>query len=106
MKAYAVAIIRETQFNDDVANYLRRIDETLLPFSGKYIVHGGPYHPLEGEWVGDMVMIEFPSMEKATGWYQSEAYSAIRALRTANTRGDVMLVQGVPEGHQGADILK
>lgn len=105
MSAYAVAVIRETRFNAEVAEYLRRIDETLVPFSGKYIIHGGPYQPLEGAWSGDLVVIEFPSMEAAQGWYGSDAYSAIRALRTSNTEGDVFLVQGVPEGHKGADIL-
>ncbi|NYT57347.1 DUF1330 domain-containing protein [Alcaligenaceae bacterium] len=48
MSAYAVAVIHETRFNDDVAEYLRRIDATLAPFSGQYIIHGGPYQPLEG----------------------------------------------------------
>lgn len=105
MPAYAVALIRETRFNDEVAEYLRRIDETLAPFSGRYIIHGGPYQPLEGAWAGDLVMIEFPSMEDAQAWYGSEAYSAIRALRTENTEGDVLLVQGVSEGHKGVDLL-
>ena len=46
MKAYAVAIIRETQFNDDVANYLRRIDETLLPFQENTLFMVGLITPL------------------------------------------------------------
>ncbi len=105
MTAYAVAVIRETRFNDEVVEYLQRIDETLAPFSGKYIVHGGPYQPLEGSWSGDLVVIEFPSMEKAEAWYSSDAYAAIRPLRMNNTEGEVLLVRGVPKGHRGADIL-
>lgn len=105
MTAYAVAIIRETRFGPEVAEYLRRIDETLAPFCGKYKVHGGPYLPLEGAWSADLVLIEFPSMEMAKGWYESDAYRAIRPLRTNNTDGDVFLVQGVPDGHKGADLL-
>lgn len=106
MTAYAVAVIRETQFNDEVVRYLQSIDETLAPFCGKYVVHGGPYQPLEGSWKGDLVIIQFPSMENAQAWYSSEAYESIRPLRTKNTEGDVLLVQGVEEGHKGADILK
>lgn len=105
MPAYAVATIRETRFNDELADYLRGIDETLAPYSGRYLVHGGPYKPLEGSWTGDLVVIEFPSMEQAESWYRSEAYAAIRPLRMNNTEGDVLLVQGVDEGHKGADIL-
>ena len=105
MTAYAVAVVRETRFGPEVKEYLERIDETLAPFSGKYRVHGGPYQPLEGSWSGDLVIIEFPSMEMAKGWYDSAAYGAIRALRINNTEGDVLLVQGVPDGHKGADLL-
>ena len=105
MTAYAVAVIRETRFNDEVIKYLQGIDETLSAFSGKYIVHGGPYKPVEGAWTGDLVVIEFPSMEKAEAWYHSDAYAAIRPLRTNNTEGDVLLVPGVPSDHKGADIL-
>lgn len=104
--AYAVAIIRETRFNDDVVKYLQGIDETLAPFCGKYVVHGGPYHPLEGSWKGDLVIIQFPSMEDAQAWYDSDAYASLRHLRTENTEGDVLLVQGVVKGHKGADLLK
>jgi uncharacterized protein (DUF1330 family) len=105
MPAYAVAVIRETRFGEEIKEYLRRIDDTLAPFSGKYRIHGGPYQPLEGAWSGDLVVIEFPSMAQAQAWYDSDAYQAIRPLRTQHTEGDVFLVAAVPEGHRGADIL-
>jgi uncharacterized protein (DUF1330 family) len=105
MTAYAIALIRETCFNEELIEYLRGIDETLSPYEGKYLVHGGPYEPLEGSWSGDMVVIQFPTMEHARGWYHSEAYTALRPLRTRNTEGDVLLVAGVPPGHKGADLL-
>ncbi len=105
MTAYAVAMVRETRFGPEIKEYLQRIDETLAPFSGKYRVHGGPYQPLEGSWSGDLVVIEFPSMEMAKSWYESAAYKAIRPFRINNTEGDVLLVQGVSDGHKGADIL-
>lgn len=105
MAAYAVVVIRETRFGPEIKEYLQRIDETLAPFSGKYLIHGGPYQPVEGAWSGDLVVIEFPSLEQAAAWYKSDAYVAIRHLRIKNTEGEVLLVQGVPEGHRGADIL-
>ncbi len=105
MAAYAVAVIRETRFNEDVKQYLLRIDGTLVPFSGKFRIHGGPYEPMEGAWSSDLVVIEFPSLQQARGWYESDAYKAIRALRINNTEGDVFLVAGVPDDHKGADLL-
>lgn len=105
MTAYAVAVIRETRFGDEIREYLQRIDDTLTPFSGKYRMHGGPYQVLEGAWAGDLVVIEFPSMDQARDWYASDAYKAIRSLRIAHTSGDLFLVQGVPEEHKATDLL-
>ncbi|MGO1542413.1 MAG: DUF1330 domain-containing protein [Luteimonas sp.] len=105
MTAYAVAVIRETRLGDGISEYLHRIDETLAPWSGRFRIHGGPYEPVEGSWSGDLVVIEFPSMEQARGWYHSSAYQDIRALRTDNTEGDVLLVAGVADDHRGRDLL-
>lgn len=105
MSAYAVAIIRETRFGPEVREYLERIDETLSPYFGKFRVHGGPYHVLEGAWSGDLVVIEFPSLEHAKLWYDSPAYQAIKPLRVNNTDGVVFLVSGVSDEHKATDIL-
>lgn len=105
MSAYAVAVIRETRFCPEIKEYLERIDETLRPYLGKFRVHGGPYHPLEGSWSGDLIVIEFPSLEQATAWYNSPAYRAIKSLRANNTDGDVFLVPGVSDTHKATDIL-
>ena len=105
MRAYAVAVIRETRFGPEIREYLQRIDGTLAPFGGRFRIHGGPYEPVEGAWSGDLVVIEFPSMEQARGWYESDAYQAIRPLRAGHTEGDLLLVQGVADDHKGVDLL-
>jgi len=105
MPAYAVAIVRETRFGPDVQEYLERIDDTLTPFSGRFVVHGGPYVPMEGAWAGDLIMIEFPDLDRAQAWYRSPAYQAIQPLRENNTVGDLFLVSGVPETHKATDLL-
>ncbi len=105
MPAYAIALVRETRFGPEIREYLQRIDETLAPFSGEFRIHGGPYLPVEGTWAGDLVMIEFPSMELAKAWYESPGYRAIRPLRISHTTGDVILVEGVRAGHRAIDLL-
>src|SRR4051794_5561969 len=40
MAAYALAQLRSVDFNEEIAGYLRRIDETLVPFEGRFLVHG------------------------------------------------------------------
>lgn len=105
MPAYAVAILSETQLNDEIRTYLEQIDATLQPFSGQYVIHGGPYHALEGEPKADLIVVEFPDLEHASRWYESPAYKAIRPLRTANCVGTLFLVEGVPADHRATDIL-
>ena len=38
--AYAIAHLRTPQLNDDVLDYLERIQATLDPFGGRFLVHG------------------------------------------------------------------
>jgi uncharacterized protein (DUF1330 family) len=105
MTAYAVAIIRQTIFGSDIRKYLEQIDETLRPYSGKFRIHGGPYHCVEGSWNSDLVMIEFPNLEQAKHWYFSPEYQAIQPLRLANTSGELFFVDGVSDHHKATDIL-
>jgi hypothetical protein len=50
MPAYAVAHMREVTMGPQIVEYLRRIDATLEPFAGRFLVHGGEVEVLEGAW--------------------------------------------------------
>ncbi|WP_256837791.1 DUF1330 domain-containing protein [Ornithinimicrobium faecis] len=106
LPAYAIAYLREIQFGDQIARYMRCIDATLEPFGGQFLIHGGALSPQEGEWDGDIVVIAFPDRESALAWYASPAYQAILPLRTDNSTGIVTIVDGVAPGHRGADKLR
>ena len=105
MPAYAFAILRDVRINDEIALYIGRIDATLAPYGGKFMIHGGRTEVLEGDWAGDLVAIAFPDTASARQWYQSEAYQAILPLRTRNSQGITFLVEGVDAGYQGAQML-
>jgi uncharacterized protein (DUF1330 family) len=55
--------------------------------------------------IGDLIVISFPNLEQARGWYESAAYQAIIGLRTRNAAGTVFLIDGVDDDHRGTDIL-
>ena len=103
--AYAIAYLREVRFGDEIVEYLQRIDETLAPFGGRFLVHGGEIVPAEGTWDGDIVVIAFPDRSAATEWYESAAYQAIVALRTENSSSIAAIVEGVPTGYRAVDGL-
>jgi len=105
MTAYAIAHLRQVDFGPAIVEYLQRIDATLEPFGGRFVVHGATVEVLEGRWPGDIVVIAFADLATARAWYASPAYQAILALRTDHSQGDVILVPGCDADHRGADLL-
>jgi uncharacterized protein (DUF1330 family) len=95
MAAYALAHLYNPNPHPEVIEYLERIQDTLDPFEGRFLVHGPKVVVAEGEWPGTLVIIEFPDAERATAWYTSPAYQEILPLRTRNIEGAAILVEGV-----------
>lgn len=104
-KGYAIAHLRDVDFGDAIIEYLQRIDATLAPYGGRFIVHGGDLEVVEGEWGGDLVIVEFPSTTAAREWYESPAYQEILHLRTEHSTSVTALLTGVEPGHQATDKL-
>jgi uncharacterized protein (DUF1330 family) len=63
---------------------------------GRYIVRAGAVEVFEGEPpLGRTVILEFPSMEIALGWYRSAEYTAIRTLRDEAATVRMFVVDGI-----------
>lgn len=105
MTAYAIAHLTHVEMNDEVVEYLRRIDDTLAGFGGAFLVHGAQVHELEQNWPGHIVVISFPDLANARAWYDSPSYQAILPLRLRNSTGSVILVDGVSLPHQATDVV-
>ena len=105
MPAYAIAHLRSVDVNADIVEYLERIDGTLEPHDGRFVVHGGEMTVLEDEFPGNIVVIEFPDRASAEAWYSSPAYRDILPLRTRNSAGPAIIVDGVEPGHRAPDVL-
>ena len=95
MTAYALAHLRTPQINADVLDYIERIQATMDPYGGRFLVHGAPVEVREGSWPGTVVILEFPDIGSARAWYESPAYQQILPLRTAHIDGDTIIVDGV-----------
>jgi len=95
MKAYIivdVTINNPTLYED----YKKLTPASLVPFDGKFIVRGGVAETLEGEWQpGRLVVVEFPSKQKAKEWWDSELYAPAKALRQATAKTNMILVEGI-----------
>jgi uncharacterized protein (DUF1330 family) len=76
--------------------YRNRVPATLTKYGGRFIVRGGKFQKLEGTWDPKrLVLIEFPSIEQAKQWYDSEEYRPLKAMRLKASNGNLILVEGV-----------
>lgn len=95
MPAYLIA---EVDVTDPAAfeQYRQQVPATVAKHGGRFLVRGGAVHTLEGEWTPKrLVVLEFPSLEQARHWYDSEEYRGPKALRFQCARTKLLLVEGV-----------
>lgn len=105
MSAYAMAHLRTVDFNDEIVEYIERIDDTLPAYEGRFLVHGQIPEVVDGSFEGVIVVIEFPDVERARAWYESEPYAAIAPLRIDNSDGSAFVVDGVPADYRASSYL-
>src|SRR3954470_13021232 len=69
---------------------------TIEAYGGRYLVRGGEHEVVEGDWNPErIVVVEFPSVERAREWYRSPEYQEIAPMRQRAAPSRVVLVQGV-----------
>ena len=93
MKTY---LINHLRIPGDIPNeaglsYLEQVEATVAPFGGNWLAQGG-VDVVEGVWPGSVVLMEFPSRQAATHWYNSPEYVEIRNLRIKNSISDIILI--------------
>lgn len=75
--------------------YKRLAGPTVGAHGGRYIVRGGKVSTLEGGWQpGRIVVLEFPTAEKAKAWWSCAEYGAAKAVRQAASRSRMIVVEG------------
>jgi uncharacterized protein (DUF1330 family) len=101
MSAY---VISELEIRDPVGieTYRSVAAASIAQYGGRYLVRGGAAGIAEGgPPPKNIVVVEFPSMERLREWYASPEYAeALKVRRTALDRR-LIFVEGVPP--QGQD---
>jgi len=95
MTAYAIFDVEVTdpaRYED----YKKLAPPVIAAFGGRYLARGGAAEMLEGDWIPNRVVIlEFPTVEKAREWLLSPEYREARALRHETARTRAIVVQGL-----------
>ena len=95
MPAY---VIVETDVTDheQYERYRNAAPASIAAHGGRYIVRGGELAIFEGDWnPSRVVVLEFPDLETAKRWYDSEEYREARKLREGAAKLHVVVVAGV-----------
>lgn len=96
MAAYFVVDIEDITDQQTYVEYSRQVQPTLDKYGGTFVVRGGAYETVEGDWQPRrFVILEFADVEQFKRWYNSPEYSSIRPLRFAASTARAIVVQGV-----------
>ena len=95
MAAYIIVDLTVTDL-PTMEEYRKQVPATVAKYGGRFLVRGGAHQTVEGDWKPDrVVVLEFPSMEQAKRWYDSEEYRAPKAMRLRAGRANLIMVEGV-----------
>ncbi|HET7145926.1 MAG TPA: DUF1330 domain-containing protein [Gaiellaceae bacterium] len=95
MPAY---VIVETDIEDaeQYDRYKAASPGAVAAGGGRFVARGGELAVLEGDWhPSRLVVLEFPNLEAAKRWYESETYQDAKKLREGAARLRMVAVEGV-----------
>ena len=95
MPAYIVFIKEREHDAAVMETYSGLAGPSLAGHPVKPLVVYGAIETLEGPEAQGCVLLEFPTMDEAKAWYQSDAYQAARAHRFAGADYRVFITQGL-----------
>ena len=96
MAAYFVVDIQEITDPLLYAEYRQGVGATLEQYDGKFLVRGGAYETIEGDWQSSrLVIVEFADVEHFKRWYNSPEYSELLKMRHKASTARAVVIQGI-----------
>jgi uncharacterized protein (DUF1330 family) len=95
MAAYVIAHVDVTD-PGKYDEYKKAAYDSVYKYGGKYLVRGPKPELLEGSWdLKRLVLLEFPSVERAREWWNSPEYAAAKSKRKGAASGQFVLLEGI-----------
>ena len=98
MTAYVIADVKVSD-PERYRGYMALSPGAVAAAGGEFVVRGGKHEVLEGNWQPNrIVLVRFPSYEKAKAFYDSVLYRQAREQRAGATEFfNMVVVQGADE---------
>jgi uncharacterized protein (DUF1330 family) len=95
MPAFVIVEI-EVSDPDAYETYKRLVPASVDAYGGRFVARGGATESLEGGWTPErIVVLEFPSLERARQWWASPEYSDAKAIRMRAARTRMIATEGI-----------
>ena len=93
-KGYLIANIRV--HDKEIFEKFKSMSTPLISeFGGKILVRTPEVDRREGNVTGLVVMLEFPNVDMAKLFYESESYTAAKLVREGGSSTDLCIVEGI-----------
>ncbi len=93
MSAYVVSIV-ESLDRAKVALYSAIAAASISQYGGRYLARTNQIEALEGIAPRFIVIVEFPTMERAREWYASPEYARALGMRQGALERTMLIVDG------------
>jgi uncharacterized protein (DUF1330 family) len=95
MSAYVIVEISISDHNE-YEEYKKLTPAAVAAYDGRFVVRGAKTESLEGAWQPErIVVLQFPSVERAKEWWNSAEYSKAKEIRQRAATTKMLVVEGV-----------
>ena len=92
---YVIAQLKITN-PENYKEYVEKVTPLVKKFGGEFLVRAGEFQIFDGETkFPRIIVLKFPSYEKALEWYNSDTYKPLKELRQKGSEGNIIIIKGV-----------
>ena len=92
---YVIAQIKVTN-QEKYKEYVEKVTSIVEKFDGEYLIRNGEHQVVEGESnFPRIVLLKFPSYERAIEWYNSKEYEPVKKIRMDYSDGVQIIINGI-----------
>ena len=88
----------DIEWTDDEGRdrYVASVVDTVTRYDGKFLASTTDVRVLEGEWPlkNRLVLLRFPTAERAMAWYGSDEYAPLHRIREQSARTKFVFFEG------------
>ena len=95
MTGYAIFNINVNN-PENYKEYVEKVNPIVKKFGGEFLVRAGEFQIFDGETkFPRIIILKFPTYEKALEWYNSDLYKPLKELRQKGSEGNIIIIKGV-----------